>query len=281
MKLATRKHLALDAPPPVQVVPEMMEHGWPAVRQGLHSILLGYLLCLGMVLLAVALAFLAAYSVPQVHQAGEFLDAAMLLYAGMGILFLMGLGSMALIVKGNVRCLVSAPERCGARWLMFASTLCVVVGPALHLVSALVASPMKPAAITKSNGPAEQVTLALHRYGDSLQDRDTRACVALGGVVANVFSGVFFVLFLRAVARCFHDTGRMRVAEFYLLFNGLLAAASVYCFLNPLTLLANPRFAAALAGAWATSGLGYLLLLLNTSACIFEGLSRRRPVLEI
>jgi hypothetical protein len=124
------------------------------------------------------------------------------------------------------------------------------------------------------------VTLALHRYGDSLQDHDTRAYVALGGVVANVFSGVFFILFLRAVARCFDDTGRMRVAEFYLLFNGLLTVASVYCFLNPTALLANPRFAVALVGAWVTSGLGYLLLLLNTSACIFEGLERRRPVLD-
>jgi hypothetical protein len=280
MNLATRNYLTIDAPPLEPEAPEMIEFGWPAVRQGLHSILLGYLLSLGMALFAVALALLAAFSVPQVQQAGEFLDAAMLLYFGIGVLFLMGLGSLALVIKGNVRCLVNAPERCGARWLMFASTLCVVVGPALNLVSALVLAPPKPAALTKRSCPAEEMVLALHRYGDSFLAQDTRAYVALTGGAASLLSGVFFVLFLRAVARCFDDTSRMRVTEFYLLFNGLLTAASVYCFLHPLTLLANLHFAVALVGAWVTSALGYLLLLLNTSACIFEGLARRRPALE-
>src|SRR5262249_5940609 len=101
------------------------------------------------------------------------------------------------------------------------------------------------------------------------------------GDVFGMLSGIFFVLFLRAVARCFGDLGRMRVAEMYLIFGAVLTAASVYFFLHPLQILAKPELLLALGGGWLVSGLWYLLLLISTSSCIAEGLARRRSPLEI
>jgi hypothetical protein len=279
MNLATRSLITTELTAPE--VMEPIEYGWPAVRSGLHSILLGYLVVVGMGVFAALLVVGVVYTVSQAQGLPDFVDAALLIYAGIGILFLMGLGSFTLIVKGSIRCLINAPERCGARWLMFVSTLCVVIGPALNFVSGLVGPKVKPVMVARTTGAADEVNQILREYGKSLQVRDGRAYVALAGNVTNLLSGIFFVLFLRAVARCFDDVARMRVAEAYLLFSGLLTAASVYFFLNPLELLANPQFILLLVGAWVLSGLWYFMLLLSTSACIFEGLERRRPALEI
>jgi hypothetical protein len=281
MNLATKDYM-IGEPPPEVTGP--MELGWPAVRKGLHSILFGYLLSVGMVLFAVALALYVVFMVMQAKKVAEFIDAALLIYAGISILFLMGLASLSFIIKGNICCLLNAPERCGARWLMFASTLCVVVGPALNVVAGFVGGSAPPAAAattTTSNDAAAEVSAALRSYGESLKVLDGRAYVALTGNVANLLSGVFFVLFLRAVARCFNDLGRMRVAETYLIFSGVLAAVSVYFFLHPMQLLALPEVLLALGGGWLVAGLWYILLLVSTSTCIADGLDRRRSPLEI
>jgi hypothetical protein len=286
MNLATRNLLACNqAPTPRPTAPLDFEFGWPAVRTGLHSMLLGYLVSVGMGLFAVALALWVVTTILQAQGLGDIVDAAMVLYAGIGILFLMGVLSLSLIIKGQIRCLINAPERCGARWLMFSSALCVVLGPALNITSAFVGSPAKapPAVASRDkNGEAvAEVRLALREYGASLMARDGRAYVSLAGDVGSLLSGVFFVLFLRAVARCFDDTVRVRIAELYLLLTGVLFAVTLYLFLNPLEFLNHPQWILGLVGGWFVAGWWYFLLLISTSSCIAEGLARRRPPLEM
>ncbi len=284
MRLATRNLLVTsEAPPPLPKTPLDFEFGWTAVRRGLHSILLGNLVAIGMVLFAVALAFCVVTSILKARGVGEFVDTALLVYAGIGILFLLGVLSLSLIIKGQIGCLLSAPERCGARWLMFASALCVIVGPALNLTASFVGTSAKrPSAPlgTKHTDAAAEVRVALRAYGESLLMRDTRAYISLVGDAAGLLSGIFFVLFMRAVARCFNDTVRMRIAELYLVVSGLLFAATVFLFLKPQEFLRHPGWVMGLGSGWVVAGLWYILLLLSTSACIAEGLARRRSPLD-
>jgi hypothetical protein len=272
---------AYTIPPAQPELMEPIEYGWPGVRNGLHSILIGYLIIVGMGILAALLAWYVIMTAMYGETVAAFLDLAMVLYAGLGILFLLGLSSLTFIVKGNIACLINAPERCGARWLMFSSTLCVIVGPALNFASGFVgARPKRPPAQVKLEAAAE-VNQALRAYADSLKMRDARAYTGLVGDVSSLLSGVFFVLFLRAVARCFNDVGRMRIAEAYLIFGAVLFGLSVYLFLNPLQALANPTLLLALGGGWLLSVVWYLLLLISISFCIAEGLARRRSPLDV
>jgi hypothetical protein len=284
MNLITRNMLASSEPvSQPQMTPLDLEFGWSSVRQGLHTILLGYGVTFGMGLFAVALAILVLSPAIQAKEFGEFVDAALLTYAGLGILFLMGVFSVALLVKGKIRCLLSAPERCGARWMMFSSALCVVLGPALNITSNFVGNSPKrpPVAASRNPDAVVEVRLALRELGDSILAHDARAYVSLAGDVGSIMSGVFFVLFLRAVARCFDDSLRMRIAELYLVLFGLLFAATLYFFLQPMEFLTHPDWILGLAGGWVVAGLWYILMLLSTSTCIAEGLARRRPPLEV
>jgi hypothetical protein len=284
MNLITKNLLVSSEPVPrPPVTPLDLEFGWSSVRRGLHTILLGYGVTIGMGLFAVVLAILVLSPAIQAKEFGDVVDAALVLYAGIGILFLMGVLSLALIVKGKICCLLSAPERCGARWMMFLSALCVVLGPALNTTARFVgASPKRPPVAAGRNADAVvEARIALREVGQSLLAHDARAYISLAGDVGSLMSGVFFVLFLRAVARCFDDSIRMRIAELYLLLVGLLFASTLYLFLQPTEFLSHPEWILALGGGWVVAGLWYIALLISTSTCIGEGLARRRSPLEV
>jgi hypothetical protein len=279
------------------------EYGWPGVRHGLHNILKGYLLALFLVLLVICSIGYIIWSVVTSNNMFEtVLDAAMILYLTWGICIVGGLYSLILVISGKIHCVLNAPERCGAKWIMFGSILCFVFGPALNIVSNFVGVDSK-----RRPTNAKAAAMLMHDmrdFSESMVQLQPRAYLSLAGNLSSIASTALFVIFLRQVSRCFNDGPRMRLAEFYLIFNGLILAGSVWLFLRVITILRDvtlpvpgQQFALppsvmrelnTLPLALALLGASYLLalvwyfgLIISTSKGIAQGLAVRRAALEL
>jgi hypothetical protein len=248
------------------------------MRRGLYTIVLGYLLFIGSILSLVGLVFFVIKDVigSQPTQKG-IENASTYLFAGALLFFLANLYSFYLVVKGKWTCLMSAPERHGTKWLMFASILCIFCGPALSIGSSFLDDTKEAGA--KANKVSE-VTALLKReannYKKGVKGIGTVGYVKLAGNVASALSTVFFVLFLRATALCCRDFWRTRFAELYLLFSLLLACAIGAFVVNPAPLIANPQFLLAIAGGALLCMVWYFFLILSTIGGINELLETRR-----
>jgi hypothetical protein len=280
------------------------EFGWPGVRTGLHNILKGYLMALFLVILVFCSFAYIIWSVVTSNNMFEtVLDAAMILYLTWGICIVGGLWSLILVVSGKIQCVLNAPERCGAKWIMFGSILCFVFGPALNIVSNFVGVDSK----RKAPPNAKAAAVLMHDLSDlsqSMVQLQPRAYLSLAGHLSSIASTVLFVIFLRQVARCFHDGPRMRLAEFYLLFNALLLAGSIWLFLHVVNILKDtvlpvlgpgfvlppsimrelqtlPVAVALLGGSYLLALVWYFGLIISTSNGIAQGLAVRRAAVEI
>src|SRR5207302_1175870 len=91
---------------------------------------------------------------------------------------------------GQWRCLHGAAERHGARWLMFFCLTSLFAGPALNAASWV-------GGVTR--GPDLQ--RGARTFGD-IQFNTTGRTMQLASAVASLLYSLFFLLFLRAVARC-------------------------------------------------------------------------------
>lgn len=249
--------------------------GLPDLRKGLWTVLMGYLLSLGAVLAAggvVAYLVIQSGGEPLSRKAVE--NASTLLFAMTLLLGLAGLGSLILVVRGKWMCLSSAPELFHAKWMMFMSILCVLAGPALNSGAFLVGESKADA-----RARAKNQTLALLQQVDQLKEGmpelDTRARVKLAGQGIGMLSGVFFVLFLRAVALGWGSSWRARFAELYLFFVALLVAGVVVLLRKPSYMLAHPQLLLGLAGGWMIAGLWYFALILSVVAGISKMLAQR------
>jgi hypothetical protein len=224
MYLSTQQLLTTGPDPEVEGPPEF---GWPEVRKGLHLIMGGYLVAVGVVLLAVAAIGYIIYSVITTTEIVDTIfDAAMILYLTWAISIVGGLYSLILVVTGKVKCLINAPERCGAKWLMFCAILTFIFGPALNILSNFVG-------VDRKNREGQTKAVAammqgIQDYSEAMAQMRPRAYISLAGNLSSIASTVMFILFLRQVARCFDDGPRMRLAEFYLIFNALVLAVTVH-----------------------------------------------------
>jgi hypothetical protein len=280
MQLSTGSYLpraSLDLPPGQQPTA-----GWEEVTKGLLGILAGYAVSIVSVaaVVALVLSVVAEVGGPTALSAKQSGDAATVLYVGAGILFLTSLLSLALILRGQWRCLMNAPEHCGAKWLMFASMLCVVAGPTMGTLSGFATDAPTPpvqaqARATKPKGPMPAPDRVKH-YREAVATDNAAGYMRLASALVNLLSTVFFVLFLRGVALAFDDQLRTRIVEFYLLFFGLVVGASALVVVDPSWLITLPEVLLLLAGGWVLCFVGYFLLILNTCACISAGLARQR-----
>jgi hypothetical protein len=259
--------------PPIEPVDPAL--GLVDLRKGLNTILRGYLLSVGAILAACAvvgcLIIQAGDQPPSRQVLGQ---ASTVLFAMVLLLGLAALGSLTLIVRGKWICLSSAPERFHAKWMMFMSILCVLAAPALNL-GALLVGESKAGARGRASSQTSALLSQLDQYKDGMRELDMRGHVKLAGQALGLLSGIFFILFLRAVALGWGAQWRARFAELYLLFLALLIAGVVALLWKPSYMTARPRLLLSLLAGWGIAGLWYFALIVSMVAGISNILARR------
>jgi hypothetical protein len=244
------------------------ELGWSDVSKGLGLILRGYFVIIFTILVVSAgimvLVMMSAQDrakIPwQVREAGFFL--------GLVAVALIGLYSYGCIVIGHWRCLMNAPERCGAKWLMFACLTCILAGPALNVAAGVTGVRQQPKFQRGIQGISD------------IQYSSEGAILQVGSIGIQVLGNVLFLLFLRAIARCFEDRGRVLLVDLYLGLMAVLIATTiglVFIASNPNLLF---KFAVLLGVGWVGSFLAYLAIIFIIRAGISTGLSRLASPLD-
>src|SRR5262245_59714438 len=168
------------------------EFCWTEVRSGLGRILLGYLILIGGFALAGGLLAAAVIHVIKVGGANPganprnlHFGVFWLFYRGLGVITLTCLFGYGSIVIGYWRCLVNVPERNGARWLLFTSMTCVLMGPAINTAASFVMEK----GIELKRGPEGLAHIEFTPFAKKLQ---------IAGALTSMLSLVCFMLFLRA-----------------------------------------------------------------------------------
>lgn len=274
MKLRTQSYLL---EPPRESADPML--GLRDLRKGLNCVLLGYLCTAAAFLGAAGIIWYLIVQMAGTSQARKAADDASVVIFTLALLLpITGLASLILVIRGKWLCLMSAPEQCHAKWMMYLSMLCILAGPLLNW-STLLFKEDKPA---DRGRPANSMSVAriqyeIDAYKEGLPELSTRDYVKLAGKGIGLLSGVFFVLFLRALAQSWGSWVRARLAELYLLFVAVLVAGVVVLIRNPSYLLERPQLLLGLGAGWLLSVLWYFGLILNTSIGISYLLARRPP----
>src|SRR5260370_21264952 len=176
--------------------PLQSEFGWAEVGKGLTRILIGYAIAVVGTTFGVGVFVFAAMgqqtqAVPKGNQNSKLL----IFMLGIGVLALTSLFSYGFILAGKWRCLMNAPERHAAKWLIFACMLCMVIGPVLNILFSL-----------GGEGANNYKQLRQIREGAAVVRFDSVGSILqLVGTVLSLASSVLFVLFLRAVGCCFNN----------------------------------------------------------------------------
>jgi hypothetical protein len=241
------------------------EYGWLDIQSGFAKILQGYaVLIVGLGFCA----FLVVASVVKIINVGAGgklpLGSLWLFYLGIGLPTVIIPIGYGLIAVGKWRCLMSAPERFHCRWLMFACMACLLMGPAINLTSSFTGLQTAP---ELKRGPEGFRQMKFTALGGALQ---------IASAIIGFGSLVLFVLFLRAVARCFEDQTRIWLANLYLIFFGGLMAATVYVGFRITLYMDKPVILMALGAGWLLVFLGYLFLVMTMRSCIRQGLAGMR-----
>jgi hypothetical protein len=244
----------------------LVEMGWPEVAKGLTRILVGYGIWIGGNVLGLTLVLLPLIEVGfKIDSPRLRLGQLWMFYAGLGILSVVGLIAFGFILGGKWRCLISASERHGCRWLMFLCMATMAMSLALSILSSVSGMRIQP---EFSRGVA----------GFS-QVRFTTA-----GVLFNLASALLsmaytctFALFLRAVALCMGSRWHVRMVDLFLSFFFPLAIATGYLayklasgdftIINPLLFL---------GAGWIICFLFWLTMIFLVRCCVFKTIERVR-----
>ena len=238
------------------------ELGWTEVRSGLSLIMRGYLLLIGAAILIGGSAVLILVMGPQerakipwqVREIGPFL--------GLGLFGLAALYCYGCVIVGHWRCLMNVPERRGARWLMFGCLTCILAGPTLNFASNLTGVEHKPKLERGLDGVKE---FKMTKEGAIMQ---------VGSAGVQVLGSVLFILFLRAVANCFEDRGRVILVDMYLVFSVIVIVGTIYLVFSARDLESLIKHLMILGLAWLANFVGYLIVIGMVRGAITEGLAR-------
>jgi hypothetical protein len=284
MTLSTASYFTDDTD--VQVRAEAQaEYGWKEVSKGLYGILLAHGLMIGSLAFAVAAIVCMALEMEGATPAEKEAGPSMILMLLVGVAGIVVLCSYGMVIRSMWRCLMHAPERNHARWLMFASILCILMGPALNFCAGFFGGgdpvqQVREDEVREASGKFGR----MGGYTKALSVTRTDGCLRLAGSAIGLLSTLFFGMFLRATALSFEQPLRARLAEGYLLFTLVLAGVSFTLFQNPLQVLASPELLLALVAGALVSFLWYLLLVACVAVGITTGLHewnlRRKALLE-
>jgi hypothetical protein len=274
MQLSSMRYLEAPLPPMAKASGE--EFGWTEVTKGLYSVLGGYLLSILNGLGSVILLWIctAGFRRPMHAVTGD--DLTMLLVGG-AVLFFSSLYSSYLVLRGKWRCMVSAPERHSARWLMFASMLCICAGPAVNFASRFVGAAAPPK-VQSADIEARSAIKAAALYAERLRDNDLAAYMRLGGTIVAPFGPIFFVLFLRAVQRCLGNFLSARFIELYLLFLVLLTIGTISLILDSRVHI-RADLLAILGLGWIVAMLWYFFLIVAAAMSITARVNTAQPTI--
>jgi hypothetical protein len=248
-----------------------LECGWTDVARGLRQIVLGYLVLIVSVL---AGAFLVVASTIQMGGFGKgpwrpTIGGLWQFYLGLAILGVAGLFCWGVVLAGKFKCLLNAPERHGARWLMFLCLSGTLIGPTFNFAARL-AFTQQP--IELKRGARGLVEIKLNQTGRVIQ---------LIGFAGGLLSPLAFLLFLRAVARCLERKGVERFLNGYVAVSvGLMAMTGYLVMAPPPT---SPRllpYLVALGLGWLVWGAIYLMVAWLVRGSIFDRISNLRSPLE-
>jgi hypothetical protein len=181
-------------------------------------------------------------------------------------------------LRNKWRCLMNAPERGGARWWMFASMVCIFATPALNFIGGVTG------AYSSGQTRAQQVAALEHmtadKYMESLRGGNTESFMRLAGAAIGPLGGMFFILFLRAVAVTINSWVLARLAEVHLVLDILMFIVSFVAVFD----MARLRF---VPHVWLALGLGslvsfvlWLVLIIGIIVSINVFLSNQRSPLE-
>jgi hypothetical protein len=249
-----------------------MELGWNDVRGGLGRVLFGYFVFLVGTLVGTGMVIWSAWGwlIGENNSPSQLPDIGQMwiFYVGLGILSVVGTFGYLFILAGQWKCLLAAPERQGARWLMFFATTCLFLGPAVNVASFIGGVQRAP---QLSRGVRSLGEMQFSLAGQYLQ---------LTSAGAGLLYAVFFILFLRAVARCHDSRHGNGLANFCLVLVVLLVAGSgfwLYTAFYGIPLRGELRQVPFLvAGGWLMSFFLYLYLIASVRRCIADSLNRIR-----
>jgi hypothetical protein len=248
--------------------PLNLEFGWKEVAKGLSRILLGYfLMVLGWAAGGAALYYaIYAHELPSGEKVSKQ-SADLIVFLGFGFLGLASLVSFGLIIAGKWRCVMNAPERYAAKWLMFLCLFCLLMSPALHFAFSMSGQGAENYQQIKQHGKQGLSSINLQSLGGIMQLISTGLGLA---------STVFFILFLRAVACCFQRKACLWFIHLYLVYSCLLIGASVQVVLNAQKLLAKPELVLLLGAGWLVAVAWYVLIILTVRKTIVLGMGQMR-----
>lgn len=261
MNLSTMRYLEAPLPPHPAGPPGTGEMGWNEVSKGLFGVLAGYILGIlnGVGGVALMWSVTAGFRRPPAEITGD--DLTLFLIGG-AVLFFSSLYSSYLLLRNKWRCMMNAPEQRSARWLMFASMLCVLAGPAINMASGFVGAPPAPKTRTLEIEVHPSAAKAAALYAEKLRDNDLTAYMRLAGSIIAPFGPIFFVLFLRALHSCLGNSLGARFTELYLLFVVLLAAATLSLILDSSVHIRSDLLLC-LAVGWLVAAVWYFLLIVG------------------
>lgn len=247
-----------------------MEVGWEDVGKGLTKVLVGYLVVFVGTAVGIGLVILALHTLgPNVHRnRTPPLGSLWQFYIGLGILSVIGLISFVIILGGQLRCMLGAAERHGARWFMFLAITALIIGPAFHIASAI--------AGLRSFPDWKRGAMIL----DELQLTELGKTMQLVGLGIGLLYPMFFIFFLRAIALCMNSRGLVMFVNLYLLLAASLTAATGYFILNPMVFVRNPLALLIIGGGWIVSTIVYVVVILLIRVCIYQTMERIRSPLE-
>lgn len=188
-----------------------MEHGWKSVASGLSMILMAHLLWFLGLMIAVGMIIYAYFLHLDPESSKEkVFTPDMFLFFGFMALGLCSLICFFWLLIGKWRCAVNASERNGAKWLMFGCIICMLLGPAISLTVTFMGGVSSHEIVVEDDGT---ILVELTSAG---------AVMKISGAVIGLCEVIFFVLFIRSIGSVFDNSLLKSLAEFYLLFWGLL-----------------------------------------------------------
>jgi hypothetical protein len=252
-----------------------METGWKDVSSGLGRVLFGYGVFLIGTIIGVALVIYAAYGwlfgpgarpsrLPPLSTIWQF-------YIGLGILSVVGTFGYLIILAGQWKCLHGASERHGARWLMFFCLTTLLAGPVLNISSFI-------------GGLKAYHQLAHGIYGLGRPRFTTMGhYMQLASAACGLLYAIFFLLFLRACARCHNSTRHVMLVNFFLVIVGGLVAISGYLgYLSfTRTIPDDDLLPLYVAAGWLGAFIFYLFLIATVRKCINQSVARVCSPLEL
>lgn len=235
------------------------ETGWGEVSNGLTLLLRGYLLLSAGLALGASLLWYADNHHlvwGPGHRVSTDEQMSWILFGFCTIILGPVLGC-SFVSIGQWRCLGYAPERHGAKSLMFSCITCLFL--AIVLTTAAVwASAADNARVLQRGWPG----------WDGLEFSLGTLVLQLASAGGWVLSIVLFTTFLRSVASCFRDDARVRWVDLYLVFTSFLVGGTLFLFLGNRTLASQSDFLLALGVCWVFYFTCHLLLVRDTRSCI-------------